>query len=543
MSESEWEQVRATKLAAQQTLLESCLVDEKLIPNPQELNDVSGFIDSSPVISESIKSITNLSVEELIGSYNQGSLTVKEVTEAYCYRATLAHQLTNCLTEVRFEEALKEADQLDEFYKKNQTLKGPLHGIIISVKDNINVAGLTSSMGFVGLANDVKTEDSKFVELVKSLGGIIICKTNTSAGMLYSETTNVLWGRTLNPFNRQYLNVGGSSGGEGALGALKGSCFGLGSDIGGSVRHPAALNNLYSIKPSGGRFPKFGTVSGQQGQESIITVYGILTSKVDNLEYVCDSIIKSSPANLDASCIPLEYRPFTMPTNRKLRIGFMVSDGLTTVTPPLLRGLEMVKDVLREEGHEIIDWPDTYFKEIRATIYPFYSADGMKHVKSILSKYNEPPDYHLENQLVDIVDRSASDLWESQSKRSELVQKYFDLWNTGGSDGQPLDLVISACSPFPGCLWNKVTPQPLNAIWNAVDYSAGTLPVSRCDVETDIPSERTNFISETDQLVYELYRDNLDKFSGGPVSLQVICPKLQEERCVGFIKYISKLLE
>lgn len=536
----EWENIRDRKLAEQHKLLAPYLVDEKLVPSPDDMNDVSEFIDTSEILSTSEKKITNLKVIQLIEAYRSGSLSARVVTEAYCKRATLAHQLTNCLTEVRFKEALEEATELDLFFEQHKCLKGPLHGVIISVKDNINVKGLASSMGFVGESVDVKPQDSKFVELLKELGGIVICKTNTSAGMVYSETTNVLWGRTLNPFNRLYLNVGGSSGGEGALNALKGSCFGIGSDIGGSVRHPSALNMLYSLKPCGGRFPKYGTVSGQQGQESIISVYGIMTHHVSNLQYVCEQIIKSNPSRIDASCIPLGFRPPVV--KEKLKIGFMVSDGLTTITTPVQRGLNMVKDALRAQGHIIVDWPDTYFKEIRSTIYPFYGADGMKHVKLILAKYDEPPDYHIEKPLADGVDINVSDLWKSQTQRSELAQKYFNLWNSGGVDDQPLDAVISACSPFPGCLWNKVTPQPLNAIWNALDYSAGTFPVTRCDPAIDKPDNRTKFISETDQMVYELYRDNLDKFTGGPVSLQVVCPKLQEELCVALIKYISELL-
>lgn len=537
-----WEDIRAAKILEQSKLLAPYLVDNALIPSPEELNDVSKFISTSNVLSDTIKHITSLNSRELLVEYSEGTLTAVQVTEAYCHRATLAHQLTNCLTEIRFHEALEEAQKLDKYFKDNKKLKGPLHGIIISVKDNINVAGLASSMGFVGLANDVKEADSKFVELLKGLGGIILCKTNTSAGMAYSETTNVLWGRTLNPFSRSYLNVGGSSGGEGALAALKGTCFGIGSDIGGSVRHPAALNLLYSLKPSGGRFPKFGTVSGQQGQESIISVYGVMSHSAVNLEHACESIIKANPSRIDASCIPMGFKQSVLSSKKKLTFGFMVSDGLNTVTPPLIRGLEIVKEALKEQGHEIVEWPDTFFKDIRATIYPFYSADGMKHVKAILGKYNEPPDYHMDKPLEEAVDIQVSELWKSQSKRSELAQKYLELWNTGGPDGQPLDAIISACSPYPACLWNRITPQPLNAIWNALDYSSGTFPVTRCDVKVDRSTTRTSFISDSDKQVYETYRDNLEKFDGGPVSLQVVCGKLEEEKCTELIKYISELL-
>ncbi|CAH6722054.1 putative acetamidase [[Candida] jaroonii] len=534
-----WEEVRDNKLATQKVLLKDYLFPEDKVPSPQELNDVTNFIDSSSLLTPEEKKITNLTVTELLKAYESSELSSVEVAKAYFKRSTLAHQLTNCLTEIRFDEALKEAEELDAFFKQNGKLKGPLHGIIVSFKDNLNIKGLASSMGFVGLANDIHNEDSAFATLIKRLGGIIICKTNTSAGMAYSETTNVLWGRTLNPLNRQYLNVGGSSGGEGALAALKGSCFGVGSDIGGSVRHPAALNNVYSIKPSSGRFPKYGTVSGQAGQESIVSIYGILAHEVEDLDFVIKTIIESKPyIDIDASCIPLDYRLITLP--EKLTIGIMKSDGLNTITQPVLRGLEMVKNLLIEQGHNVIEWEDTYFREIRSTIYPFYSADGMKHVKGILEKYNEPPDSHLVNVLPACEDMLVSDLWKSQKERQALAHKYLELWN---NKGERLDAIISASSPYPACLWNRIVPQPLNSIWNALDYTAGTFPVTRCDINIDKPQERTEFITESDKEVYETYRDNLEKFQGGPVSLQLICNKLEEEKCISLIKYVSGLLK
>lgn len=535
-----WQDIKQRKLAEQNRLLSAYLVSQHLVPLPQELNDVSGFIDSSSILSDTIKTITNLSVEELLRKYSSGSLTVEEVVKAYCYRATLAHQLTNCLTEIRYEEALNEARQLDDHYRSHGGLLGPLHGIVVSVKDNINVSGLASSMGFVALAFDIKQQDSAFVHLIKSLGGIILCKTNTSAGMAYSETTNVLWGRTLNPFNRQFLNVGGSSGGEGALAALQGSCFGIGSDIGGSVRHPAALNMVFSLKPSSGRFPKFGSVSGQEGQESIVSIYGVLAKRLQDLQYVVKCIIEAKPwYYYDASCIPLEYRVISLP--KKMNIGFMKSDGLNTVTPPLLRGLEIVKRVLRQQGHNIIEWEDTYFKEIRATIYPFYEADGMKHIKGILAKYNEPPDSHLVNVLPNAREMSVSELWHSQKARTELAQRYFELWSLHQGSGR-LDAIVSACSPYPACLCNNIVPQPLNSIWNALDYSCSTFPVTRCDKNIDKPQERFQFISDSDKMVYETYKNNLDTFHKGPVSLQLICGKLEEEKCLSILQYIVGLL-
>lgn len=537
-----WKDIKDRKLAEQRSLLEPYLVSEEVISSIADQNDIGDLIDSSSLITPHQKKITNLEITELLSHYQAAILSVKKVVTAFCFRATLAHQLTNCLTEVRFPEALQEAEQLDEYFKTHGKLKGPLHGIVVSLKDNINVAGLASSMGFIGTSIEKKNEDAAMVTAIKRLGGIIIAKTNTSPGMMYSETTNMLWGRTLNPWSRKLLNVGGSSGGEGALAALKGSNFGIGSDIGGSVRHPAGLNLVYGLKPLSGRFPKYGTVSGQAGQESIVSVYGVMSYSLANVEYVTKSIISSKPYyDLDPSCIPLEYRKFELDQSVKLNIGILTSDGTTSSTSPVIRGLETVKQKLLEKGHNVIDWEDTYFTEIKDTIYPFYGANGYAGIKKLIEQSGEPLDPHLK-YVDDGRDMPVSELWELHKKRTELTKKYLDFWN-GKEDCERLDAIVSSVSPFPGCLIDKIVPQPVNAIWNALDYSSITVPVTRCNVSKDKPiDKKNNYISEVDKFVHETYANELEKFHGGPVSVQVICNKLEEEKCLALAKYLNGLL-
>ncbi|KAF6009047.1 hypothetical protein HII13_003687, partial [Brettanomyces bruxellensis] len=420
-------------------------------------------------------------------------------------------------------------------------LVGPLHGVIVTLKDNIRVSGLATSMGFIGLSESIEAEDSPMAKLIKDLGGIILGKSNTSAGMMYSESTNMLWGRTLNPYSRKYLNVGGSSGGEGAIAALKGSCFGIGSDIGGSVRHPAALNNVYSIKPSFGRLPCFGTASGQPGQESVRTVYGILSKKLDNVKYVLQQIVDAKPyKGYDATCLPIDFRPYILP-QRKLRIAFLDTDGLSTATPPVLRGLQIVKDKLKFNGHIVIDWPDLYLKDIREAIYPFYDANGFQAIFDIIKKSGEPVDKLLSRWFPTARDMNVSELWKLQIKRTELAQKYMELCNGYFSEGK-IDAIITYSSPLPACLINGVVPLPCTAIWNGLDYAASTFPVTRCDPKVDIPIQKKAYISECDEKVHTTYKESLHRFAGGPVALQVVCGRLEEEKCLELTNYISSLI-
>jgi amidase len=112
--------------------------------------------------------------------------------------------------------------------------------------------------------------------------------------MMMAESMNHVFGITTNPRNR-LLSAGGSSGGEAALIAMRGSPLGVGTDIGGSIRIPAAFNNLYSLRPSFGRFPTYGARSGMPGQEAVNSVNGPLANSVGGLKVYSKNIVDSKP--------------------------------------------------------------------------------------------------------------------------------------------------------------------------------------------------------------------------------------------------------
>ena len=111
---------------------------------------------------------------------------------------------------------------------------GPLHGLPISLKDNFNLAGLDSTVGFVSHIGDPAAHDATLAQLLADAGAVFYVKTNVPTAMMIAESVNNVFGRTVNPLNRR-LTSGGSSGGESALIAFKGSPWGVGTDIGGSV--------------------------------------------------------------------------------------------------------------------------------------------------------------------------------------------------------------------------------------------------------------------------------------------------------------------
>ena len=166
---------------------------------------------------------------------------------------------------------------------------GPKESVIIHIvqnKDPFSYVGVASTIGFTSfLDNPLPTENAPLVKILLELGAILYCKTNIPQTMMTGDSHNFLFGRVLNP-HKLKLGAGGSSGGEGALVAMRGSILGIGTDIGGSIRIPALCNGTYGFKPSSHRVPYGGQASPvRAGSPGFPPVAGPLANSFDDLEF------------------------------------------------------------------------------------------------------------------------------------------------------------------------------------------------------------------------------------------------------------------
>jgi amidase len=178
---------------------------------------------------------------------------------------------------------------------------------------------------------------------------------------------------TVNAYSNK-LSCGGSSGGEGALIALRGSVIGLGTDIGGSIRVPAGFNGLYGLRPSHGRMPYNMLANSMEGQETIhsgsfspishlIIVVGPIAHSVADIRYFFTAVLQAQPWFHDPKCIEIPWRHehVDLVKERPLTIGIYKWDHFIMPHPPVQRGMRIVEDALRKAGHELIEWelPDS----------------------------------------------------------------------------------------------------------------------------------------------------------------------------------------
>ena len=152
------------------------------------------------------------------------------------------------MTEQLFEAAVADAQLCDEERRAGQ-LRGKLHGLPVSIKEQISQAGFDSTCGACCRLFQPAESDAIIVQLLKNAGAIPFCRTNVPQLLMLPESFNAIYGTSNNPFDVT-RTPGGSSGGETALLAARGSPLGIGTDVGGSIRIPAVLCGIYGFKPT-----------------------------------------------------------------------------------------------------------------------------------------------------------------------------------------------------------------------------------------------------------------------------------------------------
>ncbi|KAG2354107.1 amidase signature domain-containing protein [Suillus spraguei] len=333
---------------------------------------------------------TKATASEIVQRIAKGEWTSSEVLEAYIARSAMAqakiHHFSSGISiltpfTVLYEDARKQAKELDAEFASTKTLRGPFHGVPVSVKDNYQIEGYDATIGFTAWANNPGKKDACVIAQLRAAGAIIFVKTNVPQTMLAFECSNPLWGRTTNPWNDKYT-CGGSSGGEGALLAMDGSALGIGSDIGGSLRIPASYCGVYSLKPTAERVSSIGTQAVRPGFEAIRSSHGPLT----RLVATCITwLIRDYFLGLVSPKFPMPYHAVELPS--KLRFGYYLSGtmiwhvGIITCMQTSSTGDSLS---LRKQGHECIEFTSPLNASAMEVFLGLTSSDGYKKMLSHL---------------------------------------------------------------------------------------------------------------------------------------------------------------
>ncbi|KAF8065103.1 general amidase [Lyophyllum atratum] len=551
-----WRDIVAAKKLRQQASIPKEWILMNL-PSQDELN-VTRFPESSGLLSAHEIEITNSDVDVLLQKLARAEWSSVQVTTAFAKRAIIAHQLTNCLTEIFIDRALVRASELDEHLKTTGKVVGALHGLPVSLKDQISLEGVESTMGYVSWIGQYAERNAVLVDALESLGAVLYVKTNIPQTLMWPETFNHVFGRTTNPHNRS-LTSGGSSGGEGALIALKGAPIGVGSDIGGSVRIPSAFCGTYGFRPSTGRVPYGGSVNSLEGQDSLPSVLGPLSNSIGGLKAFIQGVLSQKTWLRDPLVIRKgwdedEYRLAEHGRGKDLCFAILWNDGQVVPHPPVIRGLEMTKKALLAAGHKVIDWKPLKHNDINDLARAIFGAGMAQDFDVVTTLTGEPLISHMGLEQEIPISKpviaavaggdSAYDLWQIQKKKRDLRREHLEYWLATASvtgTGRPVDAIISPVAPYTATPHGKNVNVNYTMVWNTLDYPALVIPVSKVDPVLDQKKPAHGFLGDEDKVNYELYEPAT--FKDGPVTVQVVGRTHEEEAVIAMAGIVDAALK
>ncbi|KAI5861559.1 amidase [Durotheca rogersii] len=474
----------------------------------------------------------------LVGSIARGELSSEAVTKAYIHN----------FTEIFFQEALAQARKLDRYVAEHGRLVGPLHGVPVTLKDQFNVKGHDTTLGYVGRTFKPVAEDAVLVGMLKQLGAVVLAKTNLPQSIMWCETENPIWGLTTNPASKDYT-PGGSTGGEAALLSLHGSLLGWGTDIGGSIRIPSHMMGLYGLKPSSARLPYYGVPVSTEGQEHVPSSIGPIARTLPSLVLVMKELIKIRPWERDARCAPIPWREDTFREggSTPLTIGLLLDDGVVRPHPPIRRVLLSLVEKLQDAGHDIIEWNADLHPECIQVMDEFYSADGGEDIRRDVLAGGEPFIPHVEGLINRGKPISVYDYWQLNKRKIELQQAYLRKWDGIRSPrtGKPVDVVLMPTMPHTAvphrsCRWVGYTK-----VWNVLDYPALVIPAGTvAAVDREAPwgdDAPRNALDEWNAALWTQNRERMVELAL-PVGVQVVARKLEEERLLAVGTVIDEAL-
>jgi Asp-tRNA(Asn)/Glu-tRNA(Gln) amidotransferase A subunit family amidase len=250
---------------------------------------------------------------------------------------------------------------------------GPLHGVPISVKSSVNVAGMRTESGTRLRAGTVAAHDAPLVKRLRKAGAIIIGVTNTPELLMAWETDNLLYGRTNNPWDLE-RTAGGSSGGEAAAIAAGMSAGGVGSDGGGSIRVPAHFSGICGLKPTPGRIPSTGHFPASDGPFAMLGVVGPMARNVDDLKALFE--VMQGPDDGDPCAAPVPLRWPSAEALKGRKIGYFEDDGRTPVTAEIRQAVKTAADVLSRRGFRVEPFRPKGLEEARQLWKRFFVKVG-----------------------------------------------------------------------------------------------------------------------------------------------------------------------
>lgn len=295
----------------------------------------------------------DVSAAELARKIRRKDLSIPEVVEHHIARIEEVNPLLNAVVAERFDLARQEAKlaERDLMAASDVNTLPALLGVPCTVKEFWAVQGMPQTGGLVHRKDHISQFDAELVARVRRAGAIVLGVTNVPEGGMWIECSNRLYGRTSNPWDLSRTS-GGSSGGDGAIVSSGGVPFAIASDLGGSIRLPAAFCGAVGHKPTGGLVPSTNHFPGVPAEMSNYLTGGPIARRVEDLDMILQIISQES-----RTC-SADLREAQILDPSLLRVYVATSNGRQRVSLPVQKGIEQCAQAFREAGAQVIEFAD-----------------------------------------------------------------------------------------------------------------------------------------------------------------------------------------
>ncbi|XP_077189995.1 fatty-acid amide hydrolase 1-like [Paroedura picta] len=502
-------------------------------------------------------SVLSFTLPQLLGKLRDGSLSPESVFYTYADKALDVTRELNCVTDYLGDSA----SQL--LHAKSQEKKGMLYGVPISLKDSIDCKDHDSTLGLVKRLHKPATADAVVVQVLKEQGAIPFVKTNVSQSLLSYDCSNLIFGQTMNPVDHT-KTPGGSSGGEGALIKSGGSILGIGTDVGGSIRIPAAFCGICGFKTTANRISKKGIVPSIRGQKSVSVGVGPMARDVESLVLCLRALMCDKMFQLDPTVAPLPFSEEVYSSSQPLRIGYYTTDSFTMSSPSMKRAVLETKHLLEKAGHVLVPFKPLQMEHFMNTLIPggLFADGGATFQESFQGESVDPnlrelllltklPGWfkslsswiitaissRMSTTLRNMKEKSVYQLWKFHIEIEEYRQEFIAEWKRLNLDV----MLCPALGPafkigFPG---KYSVGSSFTILYNVLDCPAGVVPVTTVTEkdEEDLKTLRGHYNDIWDRT----FMKAVEGAVGLPVAVQCVALPWQDELCLRFMKEVEKL--
>jgi fatty acid amide hydrolase len=453
-----------------------------------------------------------LSVVEALRMIRSGELTSEALVLALDERIRRLDPRLRCFVHRDRDATLAAAREADAAVRRGGPLP-PLHGLPMTVKDNLDVAGTDSTLGLAARRHAPAAEDAPVVAALRRAGAIVLGKTNVPQLLLAQETENAVFGVTRNPWNLDRV-PGGSSGGEAAALAAGLSLAGIGTDIGGSIRIPAHFCGVAGLKPTLDRWSNRGSQTGVPGQELVRSQVGPLARSAADLAALWRAVDPVAQAAADPAVPPLPAGDPAAVRLEGLRVGWFEDDGYLTPAAPLREAVAVAREALEAAGVVLVPYAPPGADRLIYLWLAAISADGGRTIDRQLAGEAISPQLRPSRTLLRLPrpvrlalaavlerrgegrvaellrvlgEKRVDDLWALTQERTELRRAEVDAWHAAG-----IDAVLCPAHVVPALAHRASGDFTLSLSyafrWTLLNLPAGVVPVTRVTAGPPAPA-------------------------------------------------------